>query len=58
MFIYQAITNPIYSLLKAVKKEPEEHIYDRDDIIMRCNKIRNKKKRKEALNFFKNNDYS
>ena len=58
MFIYQAITNPIYSLIKAVKKEPEEHIYDRDDIIMRCNKIRSKKKRKEALNFFKNNDYS
>jgi len=58
MFTYQAVTNPIFSLVKALKKEPEEHIYDRDDIIIRCNKIRNKKKRKDALKFFKDNDYS
>ena len=58
MFMYQAVTNPIFSLLKALKKEPEEHIYDRDDILKKCKKIRNRIKRNEALKFFKENDYS
>ena len=58
MFMYQAVTNPIFSLLKALKKEPEEHIYDRDDILKKCKKIRNRIKRDEALKFFKENDYS
>ena len=58
MFLYQAITNPVFSLVKAVRKEPEEHIYDREDILKRCNKIRKLSDRKEALEFFKNNDYS
>ena len=58
MFTYQAVTNPIFSLLKALKKEPEEHIYDRDDILKKCKKIRNRNKRDEALKFFKENDYS
>ena len=56
--MYQAVTNPIFSLLKALKKEPEEHIYDRDDILKKCKKIRNRIKRNEALKFFKENDYS
>ena len=58
MFLYQAITNPVFSLVKAVRKEPEEHIYDREDILKRCDKIRKLSERKEALEFFKNNDYS
>ena len=58
MFTYQAVTNPIFSLVKALKKEPEEHIYDRDDILKKCKKIRNRIKRNEALKFFKENDYS
>ena len=58
MFLYQPITNPVFSLVKAVRKEPEEHIYDRKDILKRCNKIRKLSDRKEALEFFKNNDYS
>ena len=58
MFTYQAITNPIFSLIKAIRKEPEEHIYDRDDILKRCNKIRNDSERKIAKKFFKDNDYS
>ena len=58
MFIYQAITNPIFSLIKAIRKEPEEHIYDREDIINRCHKINDISKRNEAIKFFKDNDYS
>ena len=58
MFIYQAITNPIFSLVKAIRKEPEEHIYDREDILRRCNKIKKISTRNEALRFFKENDYS
>tara|TARA_A100001234_G_scaffold126568_1_gene111044 strand:- start:428 stop:604 length:177 start_codon:yes stop_codon:yes gene_type:complete len=58
MFAYQALTNPIFSLIKALKEEPEEHIYDRDDIVRKCKKIRNRNKRNEALEFFKKNDYS
>ena len=58
MFAYQALTNPIFSLVKALKEEPEEHIYDRDDIVKKCKKIRDRIKKNEALEFFKKNDYS
>ena len=58
MFTYHLITNPFHSFLKAVKQEPEEHIYDRKGITNRCNKIRNIDERKKALTFFKENDYS
>ena len=58
MFAYQALTNPIFSLVKALKEEPEEHIYDRSDIVKKCKKIRNRNERNEALKFFKDNDYS
>ena len=58
MFAYQALTNPIFSIIKALKEEPEEHIYDRDDIVRKCKKIRNLNKKNEALEFFKKNDYS
>lgn len=58
MFTYHLITNPFHSFLKAVRQEPEEHIYDRKGIIKRCYKIRNIEKRKKALTFFKENDYS
>jgi len=58
MFAYQAVTNPVHSFIKAIRKEPEEHIFDREEIIERCNKIRNRAQRHEALQFFKDNDYS
>ena len=58
MFTYHLITNPIHSFIKAVRQEPEEHIYDRKGIIERCNKIKNIEKRNEALDFFEKNDYS
>ena len=58
MFTYQAVTNPVHSFIKAIRKEPEEHIFDREEIIDKCNKIRNKTQRDEALKFFKDNDYS
>ena len=58
MFAYQALTNPIFSLVKALKEEPEEHIYYRSDIVKKCKKIRNRNERNEALKFFKDNDYS
>jgi ribosomal protein L16 Arg81 hydroxylase len=58
MFAFQTITNPIQAVIKAIRREPEEHIYDREDIIKRCNKIKNKEERQEALNFFKVNDFS
>ena len=58
MFTYHLITNPFHSFLKAVRQEPEEHIYDRDGIIKRCNKIRNIEKRNDAIDFFASNDYS
>jgi len=58
MFMYQLFTNPIHSFIKAVRKEPEEHIFDRQHIIDRCNKIKDNIQRQEALKFFKDNDYS
>ena len=58
MLVYQAITNSIYSFFLAIKQEPEENIFHKHDLIHRCNKIRNKEKRLEALEYFKNNDYS
>ena len=58
MFTYQVITNHFLSLIKAMRKEPEEHIYDKEDIIKRCNKIGDTLKRNEAIKFFKENDYS
>ena len=58
MLIYQAITNPIYSFILAMKQEPEENIFHKHNLIHRCNKIRNKEKRLEALEYFKSNDYS
>ena len=58
MFFYQGLINPYQAIIKAVKKEPEEHIFDRKDIINTCNKIKNSIKRKEALDFFKKNDFS
>ena len=36
MFIYQTLSNPLHALIKAIKKEPEEHIYDRKAIVKRC----------------------
>ena len=56
MFAFQAITNPIFSIMKAIKKEPEEHIFERKDLIKRCEKIINLTKRNEALEFFRKND--
>ena len=58
MFFYQGLRNPYQAILKAIKKEPEEHIFDRKDIIKICNKIKNEKDRKIALDFFKRNDFS
>ena len=58
MFIYQVISNPFHAIIKAIRKEPEEHIYDREAIIKRCKKIGNIRKRSEALKFFHSNDYS
>ena len=58
MLVYQAITNSIYSFFLAIKQEPEENIFHKHDLIHKCNKIRNKEKRLEALEYFKNNDYS
>ena len=58
MFAYHLITNPFHSFLKAVRQEPEEHIYDRKGILERCNKIKNIEKRNEAIEFFEKSDYS
>ena len=58
MFFYQGLRNPYQAISKAIKKEPEEHIFDRKDIIKICNKIKNEKDRKIALDFFKRNDFS
>ena len=58
MFAFQAITNPIFSIMKAIKKDSEEHIFERKDLIKRCEKILNLTKRNEALEFFRRNDYS
>ena len=58
MMVYQAITNSIYSFILAMKQEPEENIFHKHDLIHRCNKIRNEKKRLEALEYFRSNDYS
>ncbi|MBT3590954.1 MAG: hypothetical protein HOK52_09400 [Candidatus Marinimicrobia bacterium] len=58
MFLYQSFTNPIHSFIKAVRNEPEEHIFDRQQVIDNCNKIKNDIQRQKALIFFRDNDYS
>ena len=58
LFIFQSLTNPIQAIIKAIRKEPEEHIFDKNDIVKRCNKIKNEKQRKQAMFFFKEGDYS
>jgi len=58
MFLYQSFTNPIHSFIKAVRNEPEEHIFDRQQVIDNCNKIKNDIQRQKALMFFRDNDYS
>jgi len=58
MFLYQGFRNPLQAIIKSLKKEPEDHIFERKDIINMCNKIKNLNKRQEALRFFKSNDYS
>ena len=45
-------------LIKAIKKEPEEHIFDKHDILNNCNKISDLKKRKNAIDFFREGDFS
>ena len=58
MLAYQAITNSIYSFVLAIQQEPEENIFHKHDLIHKCNKIRNKGKRLEALEYFTSNDFS
>jgi hypothetical protein len=58
MLAYQAITNSIYSFVLAIQQEPEENIFHKHNLIHKCNKIRNKEKRFEALEYFRSNDFS
>ena len=58
MLAYQSITNSIYSFVLAIQQEPEENIFHKHDLIHKCNKIRNKEKRLEALEYFRSNDFS
>ena len=58
MLAYQSITNSIYSFVLAIQQEPEENIFHKHNLIHKCNKIRNKEKRLEALEYFRSNDYS
>ena len=58
MLAYQAITNSIYSFVLAIQQEPEENIFHKHNLIHKCNKIRNKEKRLEALEYFRSNDFS
>jgi len=58
MLMFQAFTNPFYSLIRGLQQEPEKHIFHKQDFINRCNKIKNKIKRVEALQYFKESDYS
>jgi hypothetical protein len=59
MFFYEALTNPFQSLIKSIKEEPEEHIFDKKDIVKNCyEKISDSQKRDEALKFFKEGDFS
>ena len=58
MLAYQSITNSIYSFVLAIQQEPEENIFHKHDLIHKCNKIKNKEKRLEALEYFRSNDFS
>ena len=58
MLAYQSITNSIYSFVLVLQQEPEENIFHKHDLIHKCNKIRNKEKRLEALEYFRSNDFS
>ena len=58
MLAYQSITNSIYSFVLVLQQEPEENIFHKHDLIHKCNKIRNKGKRLEALEYFRSNDFS
>ena len=58
LLAYQSITNSIYSFVLAIQQEPEENIFHKHNLIHKCNKIRNKEKRLEALEYFRSNDFS
>jgi hypothetical protein len=58
MLAYQSITNSIYSFVLAIQQEPEENIFHKHNLIHKCNIIRNKEKRLEALEYFRSNDFS
>ena len=58
MLAYQVITNSLYSFILALQQEPEENIFHKHDLIKNCNRIKNKEKRIEALEYFRSNDYS
>ena len=59
MFFYEALTNPFQSLIKSIRQEPEEHIFDKNDIVKNCyKKISDSQQREQALSFFKEGDYS
>ncbi len=58
MLAYQVITNSIYSFVLAIQQEPEKNIFHKHDLIYKCNRIKNKEKRLEALEYFRSNDFS
>jgi len=58
LFLFQAFRNPIQTIYKSLNKEPEDHIFDKMNILRKCYKIKNKYQRRDTIEFFRSNDFS
>ena len=58
LFLFQAFRNPIQTIYKSLNKEPEDHIFDKMNILKKCYKIKNKYQRRDTIEFFRSNDFS
>ena len=52
LFLFQTFRNPIQAIYKSLNKEPEDHIFDKMNILRKCYKIKNKDQRRDIIQFF------
>tara|TARA_B000000609_G_scaffold26912_1_gene17817 strand:- start:231 stop:461 length:231 start_codon:yes stop_codon:yes gene_type:complete len=58
LFLFQAFRNPIQTIYKSLNKEPEDHIFDKMNILRKCYKIKDRDQRRDTIEFFRSNDFS
>ena len=51
LFLFQAFRNPIQTIYKSLNKEPEDHIFDKMNILRKCYKIKINIREGIQLNF-------